>query len=151
MENQDKSKFNDHLRERTIQMAATLYLLLKDKKASWIIRPGVNQIIRSSSSVAANFRAATRARSDAEFYAKICIVVEECDETLFWLEYLIRINLLDVAKTKEIYSEVEQVVRLFNAIKSKMKIKIGGVVKNVKSEIRNLKSEISSPPSGNSG
>ena len=126
MENQDKSTFNDHLRERTIQMAATLYWLLKDRKVSWIIRPGVNQIIRSSSSVAANFRSATRARSDAEFYAKICIVVEECDETLFWLDYLIRINLPDVDKTKEIYSEVEQLVRLLNAIKSKMKIKIGG-------------------------
>ena len=125
MENQDKSKFNEHLRERTIQMAATLYLLLKDKKASWIIRPGVNQIIRSSSSVAANFRAATRARSDAEFYAKICIVVEECDETLFWLDYLMHTNFLDVGKTRDIYSEVEQLVRLFNAIKSKMKIKIG--------------------------
>jgi four helix bundle protein len=126
MENQDKSKFNDHLRERTILMAATLYWLLKDIKVSWIIRPAVNQIIRSSSSVAANFRAATRARSDAEFYAKICIVLEECDETLFWLDYLIRINLVDVAKTKEIYPEVEQLVRLFNAIRSKMKIKIGG-------------------------
>ena len=133
MENQDKSKFNDHLRERTIQMAAKLYWLLKDRKVSWIIRPGVNQIIRSSSSVAANFRAATRACSDAEFYAKICIVVEESDETLFWLEYLIRINLLDADQTKEIYSEVEQLVRLFNAIKSKMKIKIG--IKNVKSDI----------------
>jgi hypothetical protein len=90
MGNQDKSTFNDHLRERTIQMAATLYWMLKDKKVSWIIRPGVNQIIRSSSSVAANFRAATRA----------------CSE--------------------EIYSEVDQLVRLFNAIKSKMKLKIGG-------------------------
>ena len=126
IENQDKSKFNDQLRERTIQMAANLYWLLKDRKVTWIIRPGVNQIIRSSSSVAANFRAATRARSDAEFYAKICIVVEECDETLFWLEYLMRINFFDVDKTKEIYSEVEQLVRLFNAIKSTMKIKIGG-------------------------
>ena len=126
IENQDKSKFNDQLRERTIQMAANLYWLLKDRKVTWIIRPGVNQMIRSSSSVAANFRAATRARSDAEFYARICIVVEECDETLFWLEYLMRINFFDVEKTKEIYSEVEQLVRLFNAIKSKMKIKIGG-------------------------
>ena len=91
MENQDKSKFNDHLPERAIQMAATLYWLLKDKKVSWTIRPGVKQIVRSSSSVVANYRAATRARSDAEFYARICIVAEECDETLFWLEYLIRI------------------------------------------------------------
>ena len=125
-ENQDKSEFNDQLHERTIQMTAKVYWLLKDRKVSWIIRPGVNQIIRSSSSVAANFRAATRARSDAESYAKICIVVEECDETLFWLDYLIRINLLDVDKTKGIYSEVEQLVRLFNAIKPRMKIKIGG-------------------------
>ena len=125
IENQDKSKFNDQLRERTIQMAANLYWLLKDRKVTWIIRPGVNQMIRSSSSVAANFRAATRARSDAEFYARICIVVEECDETLFWLEYLMRINFFDVDKTKEIFLEVEQLVRLFNAIKSKMKIKIG--------------------------
>jgi hypothetical protein len=46
-------------------------------------------------------------------------------ETLFWLEYLIRVNFLDVANTKEIFSEVEQQVKLFNAIKTKMKIKIG--------------------------
>ena len=85
-----------------------LYWLLKDRKVSWIIRLAVNQIIWSSSSMAANFRAATRARSDAEFYARKCIVVEECDETLFWLEYLICINLFDADKTKEIYSEVEQ-------------------------------------------
>ena len=127
IENQDKSKFNDQLRERTIQIAANLYWLLKDRKVNWIIRPGVNQMIRSSSSVAANFRAATRERADAEFYARICIVVEEGDETLFWLEYLMRINFFDVEKTKEIYSEVEQLVRLFNAIKSKMKIKIGSM------------------------
>jgi four helix bundle protein len=75
----------------------------------------------------------TCARSDAEFYARICIVAEECEETLLWLEYLIRINLLDVDKTKEIYSGVEQLVRLFNAIKSKIKIKIA--VKKLKCEI----------------
>ncbi len=45
MENQDKSRFNDHLRERTIQMAAKLYWLLNDRKVSRIIRPGVNQIM----------------------------------------------------------------------------------------------------------
>jgi len=49
------------------------------------------------------------------------------DATLFWLDYLIRINLFDAVKTKKIYSEVEQLVRLFNAIKSTMKIQnIGG-------------------------
>nr|WP_256488458.1 four helix bundle protein [Pontibacter sp. HSC-36F09] len=46
------------------------------------------QLLRSATSVAANYRAACRARSSAEFYAKLCIVVEEADESLFWLELL---------------------------------------------------------------
>jgi four helix bundle protein len=46
------------------------------------------QILKSSTSAAANYRAACRARSKKEFYAKLCIVVEETDETLFWLEIL---------------------------------------------------------------
>ena len=46
------------------------------------------QIIRSATSVAANYRASLRARSQREFYAKLCIVVEECDETEFWLSFL---------------------------------------------------------------
>src|SRR5215469_18935992 len=48
-----------------------------------------NQLLRSGMSVAANYRAAGRARSKAEFAAKLGIVVEEADETIFWLELLI--------------------------------------------------------------
>ena len=44
------------------------------------------QVLRSATSVAANYRATTRARSRAEFIAKLGVVVEEIDETLFWLE-----------------------------------------------------------------
>ena len=47
-----------------------------------------NQLIRCSSSVASNYRAACRARSGKEFYAKLCIVVEEADESVFWLEMI---------------------------------------------------------------
>jgi four helix bundle protein len=47
-----------------------------------------HQLIRCSSSVASNYRAACRARSAKEFYAKLCIVVEEADECIFWLEML---------------------------------------------------------------
>ncbi len=46
------------------------------------------QLLRSATSVAANYRAACRARSGKEFYSKLSIVVEEADETLFWLELL---------------------------------------------------------------
>jgi len=47
-----------------------------------------NQIVRSGTSVAANYRAVCRARSDREFIAKMAIVTEESDETLFWIEII---------------------------------------------------------------
>ena len=52
--------------------------------------------------MAANSRIATRTRSDAEFYTRICIVEEERDEIMYLPDYMIRIKLLEVAKTKEI-------------------------------------------------
>jgi len=47
-----------------------------------------NQLVKSATSVASNYRASLRARSRKEFYSKLCIVVEECDETEFWLDFL---------------------------------------------------------------
>ena len=97
---------------------------LVNTKVSPITRPIVNQLIRCSSSVASNYRAATRSRSDAEFFSKICIVVEEVDETQFWLDYLARIKLLEKKETSGLFGEVEELVRLFTSIKSKMKAKL---------------------------
>ncbi len=123
MENPGKENFNDLLRERTLSMAIRIHDLLKNKKLPFLNRPMANQIVRSSSSVAANFRAATRGRSNAEFYSKICIVVEECDETQFWLDFLIRIGILTNDETSELRNEVDQLVKIFTSIKKKMKEK----------------------------
>ena len=117
--------FNEQLRERTMKMAVEVRNLLKSEKFIAIDRPFVNQLIRSSSSVAANYRSATRGRSDAEFYSKICIVLEETDETLFWIDYLLKLKVLNETDTMKIRDEVEQLVRLFSSIKRKMKEKIG--------------------------
>jgi four helix bundle protein len=125
--NPEKNQFNEQIRDRTLKMSVQVHDLFKSKVVSSITRPIVNQIIRSSSSVAANYRAATRSRSDAEFYSKICIVVEECDETQFWLEYLIRTRLITAAETAEITLEVDQLIRLFTSIKKKMKEKLNQV------------------------
>ena len=120
----DKDQFNEMLRERTLRMAIQIHRLFRSKRILQINRPMVNQVIRSSSSVAANFRAATRARSDAEFYAKICIATEECDETQFWLDYLIRIEVLTSEECTQERKEVEEEVKIFSSIKRKMKNKI---------------------------
>ena len=124
MNNPEKNQFNEQLRERTVNMASAVRNLLKSTSVDPIDRPIVNQLIRSSSSVAANYRSVTRGRSDAEFYSKICIVAEESDETLFWVDYLVRINVLTDSQTRMIRDELDQFVRLFATIKRKMKEKI---------------------------
>ena len=124
MDNNEKSQFNAHLRERTMNMAVNIRNLLKMKKILYIDRPILMQIIRCSSSVAANYRAATCGRSDTEFYSKLCIVVEECDETKFWLDYLVKICVLDESETIELRDEVGQLVKLFSSIKRTMKEKM---------------------------
>ncbi len=107
-------------------MAVDVRNLLKAEKFIAIDRPFVNQLIRSSSSVASNYRSATRGRSDAEFYSKICIVLEETDETLFWIDYLIKLEVLNNRDSMNIRNEVDELVRLFSSIRKKMKEKIGG-------------------------
>jgi four helix bundle protein len=51
--------------------------------------------------------------------------VEECDETQFWIEFLIRINLLTSEETTELRDEIEQLVKIFTSIKRKMREKLG--------------------------
>ena len=123
MENQSREHFNEVLRERTLSMSVMVYNLLQSKKTLQMTRPMIHQLIRSSSSVAANCRAATRARSNAEFYSKICIVVEECDETQFWLDYLIKIGVLTDSEINKLRDEVGQLVKIFTSIKKKLKDK----------------------------
>ncbi len=124
MEKSGKGEFNEEIRERTINMAVDVHQLLVNTTVSPITRPIMNQLIRSSASVASNYKAATRSRSDAEFFSKICIVVEEVDETQFWLDYLARINLLSKNGNMKLFREVEELVKLFTSIKSKMKEKL---------------------------
>jgi four helix bundle protein len=123
MQNPENSNFNDQLRDRTLALSVMIHDLFDSKKISLLNRPMVQQIVRSSSSMAANYRSATRARSDGEFYSKICIVVEECDETQFWLEYLTRVGVLADNEVPKARSEVDQLLRLFSSIKKKMKEK----------------------------
>jgi four helix bundle protein len=76
------------------------------------------QILRSGTSMAANYRAAGRARSKAEFVSKMGIVVEEADETVFWLELLMDGGLVKPAKLAQIFAEANQLLAIFSASRS---------------------------------
>jgi four helix bundle protein len=73
------------------------------------------QLLRSGMSVGANFRAVTRARSPAEFISKLSIVIEETDETLFWLEAVAENGILPKARADLLLREGDELVRILTA------------------------------------
>ena len=73
------------------------------------------QLLRSATSVAANYRAAQRARSKAEFISKISSVVEEADESVFWLELLGEANLIQQGRLIEVQKEANELLAIFAA------------------------------------
>lgn len=123
------------LKSRTKKFALRIIKLvdeLPNTKAGHTIG---NQIIRSGTSIAANYRAACRARSSAEFISKLAIVEEESDETLFWLELILEANLVKEEHLKELIKEADELTAIFTAAGKTAKAN-----KNLKSSIKNLKS-----------
>ena len=72
--------------------------LAKKLPGTYVVKVIANQIVRSGTSVGANYRAVCRARSDKEFISKMNIVLEEADETLFWLEIIKEKNWSDISE-----------------------------------------------------
>jgi len=71
------------------------------------------QLIRASTSVASNYRAACLAQSKASFVAKISIVLEEVDESAFWLEFIIDENLLPESRVRPLFNEALELKAIF--------------------------------------
>ena len=75
----------------------------------------IYQLIKASTSVAANYRAACRAKSRADFINKLKIVEEESDESLFWLEFIADLNLMDFKLLENLLKEANELVAIFTA------------------------------------
>ncbi|WP_228724251.1 four helix bundle protein [Spirosoma sp. KUDC1026] len=73
-----------------------------------------HQLLRSSSSAAANFRAVRRGRSQKEYYAKLSITLEELDESLFWLETIITLELISENRLSDLLDEGSQLVKILS-------------------------------------
>jgi len=77
------------------------------------------QLVKSSTSTGANYRAACRARSKAEFYSKICIVVEEADESEYWLEIIEEANLSNNKnELTRLLTEANEITRIMTKAKN---------------------------------
>lgn len=114
--------YNTKYRERTKNLAvAIVRFYIENCKKSEELRILGKQLLRSGTSVAANFRAFTRGRSEAERYSKLCIVLEEADETEFWFELIDEAKLIDPSKYSHIAKETNELVKIFSTTRAKMK------------------------------
>lgn len=103
------------LKERTMRFALATATLCPATQHDWQGRRLADQMFRSATSVAANYHAACRARSRKEFVAKLGIVAEEADETLFWLEFAMRSGLLMPEDAEPLLRETRELLAIFIA------------------------------------
>ena len=120
------------LLKRTKQFALRIFKLVGALHQTIQGRAVAAQLIRSGTSVAANYRAACRARSKPEFVAKVDLVEEEADESAFWLELIIETELLRAVKVKPLLTEASEIVAIMASSKKTA----------AKSQIANCKSAI---------
>ena len=124
------------LKDRTKEFALRVIRLVRALPRSIDGRAIGGQLVRSGTSVAANYRAACRARSRAEFAAKIGIVVEEADESQLWIELIMDSDLLPPQRCAPLLAEANELVAIMIATQKSLVI---SPRKHPKSEIRNPK------------
>ena len=103
----------DEMKLRTKKFSLMIIDLAERMPNTNVIRSITNQIIRSGTSVGANYRAVCRARSDREFIAKMNIVLEEADETLFWLEIIREKKWVEEDEIEKIWKEGNELTAIF--------------------------------------
>jgi len=105
----------DDLKKRTKQFALRLIKLVAALPNSIEGRAIGNQLVRSGTSVGANYRAACKGRSKKEFVAKLGIVEEEADESAYWMELIIEGGLFESELVKPLLGEANEIVAIMAA------------------------------------
>lgn len=117
------TNFAEEFKSRTKKLAVDVIIYCKSlpkSEESFIIK---KQLIRSATSVAANYGAVCRARSDAEFFSKLSIVVEEADETVFWFEILQEAEILNNKQTVTLFNEATEILKIVSKSRKTVKDK----------------------------
>ena len=105
----------EQLRNRTKDFAIRIVRIFRTLPYKTEAQVLGKQLLRSGTAIAANYRASCRARSKAEWIAKIGIVVEEADESVFWLEMLSDCEIVPPKKLELILKEAHELSALFTA------------------------------------
>jgi len=127
----------DELKRRTKVFALRAMKLVDALPRSSVGRAIGNQLVRSATSVGANYRAACRGRSKAEFLSKLGIVAEEADESVYWLELTIEGGLLPASRVDSLLREANELTAIMTASR---RTAARSASANRKSQIKNRKS-----------
>ncbi len=117
-----REAFRIEIKARSKALAVDVINLMNRVKFEPALKVVQYQLIKSATSVGANYRAVCRARSDREFYAKLSIVVEEADETVYWLEILLDSEVtIDKVRVAELLARAEPLSNLFSKSRATLK------------------------------
>jgi four helix bundle protein len=105
----------DAMKKRTKQFALRSIHLSESLPDSRTGRVIANQLLRSATSVGANYRAACRARSGPDFVNKIGVTLEEADESAYWMELIVEAKLLEEQRVSGLLQEANELTAIFNA------------------------------------
>ena len=117
----ERKEFIEKVKKRTKQLAIDVMLFYNEMHKTEASRIIGKQMIRSATSTASNYRAACVARSQRDFYAKLSIVVEEADETLFWLEMLRDARFTESKKVSPLIEENLELLKIVSKARKNSK------------------------------
>lgn len=123
------------LKQRTKQFALRVMRLVGSLPKSVEGRAIGSQLMRCGTSVGANYRAACRARSKAEFVSKLGIVEEEADESAFWMELIIESGLMEAKLVEPLLQEANELSAIMVASRKSALARSRSEIKNRKSKI----------------
>jgi len=102
----------EEMKQRTKTYANLVVKLCSSLPGNWIAQTLGKQLLRSGTSVGANYRAVCRAKSNPDFIHKLRIVEEECDESLFWMELLVDNNLVKASRLQSLMKEADELLAI---------------------------------------
>jgi four helix bundle protein len=115
----------DEMKHRTKAYAKRVIEVCEALPDQWVARMLGIQLLRSGTSVAANYRAVCRAKSSADFLNKLKIVEEECDEFLFWMELLVESDLVKANRLESLMREGDEILAIVAAAAKTVRVSSG--------------------------
>jgi four helix bundle protein len=113
------------LKQRTQEFALRVIRMVRVLPKSQEARVIRNQVLRSATSVGANYRSAQRGKSKADFIAKLAVAEEEADESCYWLELIVAAELVGIDRIEPLLAEAKEITAILTAAGKTAKEKSG--------------------------